>query len=134
MVSAVSVKILLKREISDIASHIHAHSEMVEAMKSIARLNTNLSIEERNLLSVGYKNLIGTRRASWRVVTAIESKEKEQGEPSSVKIQVIDKYRAKIEKELTDICDDVLSLLKDTLIPLVNDDKDIEAKVFYHKM
>ena len=107
---------------------------MVEAMKSIARLNTSLSIEERNLLSVGYKNLIGTRRASWRVVTAIESKEKEQGEPSSVKMQVTDKYRAKIEKELTDICDDVLSLLKDTLIPLVNDDKDIEAKVFYHKM
>ena len=33
-------------------------------------------IEERNLLSVGYKNVIGARRASWRILSSIEDKER----------------------------------------------------------
>ena len=37
-------------------------------MKVVARMPTELSVEERNLLSVAYKNVIGSRRASWRVV------------------------------------------------------------------
>lgn len=48
---------------------------MVNQMKSIASLNSELSIEERNLLSVAYKNVIGARRASWRIVSSIEGKE-----------------------------------------------------------
>ncbi len=37
-------------------------------MKVVARMPTELSVEERNLLSVAYKNVIGSRRASWRVI------------------------------------------------------------------
>ncbi|MEI4867207.1 14-3-3 family protein, partial [Klebsiella pneumoniae] len=48
-------------------------------MKSIASLNSELSIEERNLLSVAYKNVIGARRASWRIVSSIEGKEEAKG-------------------------------------------------------
>lgn len=48
---------------------------MVSQMKSIASLDSELSIEERNLLSVAYKNVIGARRASWRIVSSIEGKE-----------------------------------------------------------
>lgn len=44
-------------------------------MKAIASLDSELSIEERNLLSVAYKNVIGARRASWRIVSSIEGKE-----------------------------------------------------------
>jgi hypothetical protein len=50
-------------------------SQMVSQMKSIASLDSELSIEERNLLSVAYKNVIGARRASWRIVSSIEGKE-----------------------------------------------------------
>lgn len=49
--------------------------QMVSQMKSIASLDSELSIEERNLLSVAYKNVIGARRASWRIVSSIEGKE-----------------------------------------------------------
>ncbi len=48
-------------------------------------------MEERNLLSVAYKNVIGSRRASWRVVSSIEQK----GEPD--KMIIIKEYKAKIE-------------------------------------
>ena len=43
-------------------------------MKEVARQPQDLTVEERNLLSVAYKNVIGSRGASWRVVTSIEQK------------------------------------------------------------
>ena len=49
-------------------------SEMVESMKSVASLDLELTVEERNLLSVAYKNVIGARRASWRIISSIEQK------------------------------------------------------------
>jgi 14-3-3 protein epsilon len=81
-----------------------------------------LSIEERNLLSVAFKNVIGARRASWRIVSSIEQKENR----SEIKT-----YRQKIEKELHDICEGILKLLDESLIPK---DQGGEAKVFYQKM
>lgn len=51
---------------------------MVEAMKTVASRNVSdneLTVEERNLLSVAYKNVIGARRASWRIISSIEQKE-----------------------------------------------------------
>lgn len=48
---------------------------MVEAMKKVASMDVELTVEERNLLSVAYKNVIGARRASWRIISSIEQKE-----------------------------------------------------------
>ncbi|BGP37143.1 hypothetical protein JCM10450v2_001049 [Rhodotorula kratochvilovae] len=105
------------------------YDEMVSQMKSIASLNSELSIEERNLLSVAYKNVIGARRASWRIVSSIEGKEEAKG--NTTQVQAIKTYREKIEKELADICEDILSVLEKHLIPSAESG---ESKVFYHKM
>ncbi|BGP05505.1 hypothetical protein JCM10049v2_001311 [Rhodotorula toruloides] len=105
------------------------YDEMVSQMKSIASLNSELSIEERNLLSVAYKNVIGARRASWRIVSSIEGKEEAKG--NTTQVQAIKAYREKIEKELADICEDILSVLEKHLIPSAESG---ESKVFYHKM
>ena len=80
-----------------------------------------LGVEERNLLSVAYKNVIGSRRASWRVVSSIEQKNEDRAE-------LISSYKAKIEKELEDICADILAIITDTLIPGSSSD---EGKVFW---
>ena len=102
---------------------------MVENMKQVASEDQELSVEERNLLSVAYKNVIGARRASWRIVTSIEQKEESKG--NSTQVDLIKTYRQKIEAELADICEDILKVLDKHLIPSA---KSGESKVFYHKM
>ncbi len=72
-------------------------------------MDVDLTVEERNLLSVAYKNVIGARRASWRIVSSIEQKEESKGHDSQV--VKIKEYRNKIENELYDVCNDILKLL-----------------------
>lgn len=98
-------------------------------MKIVAASNKELSVEERNLLSVAYKNVIGARRASWRIVTSIEQKEETKG--NGVQVTLIKEYRQKIEDELANICEDILEVLEKHLIPSAETG---ESKVFYHKM
>ena len=104
-------------------------TEMVECMKNVASADQELSVEERNLLSVAYKNVIGARRASWRIVTSIEQKEESKGNESQVTL--IKEYRQKIEAELAKICEDILEVLDEHLIKSAQSG---ESKVFYHKM
>jgi 14-3-3 protein epsilon len=108
-----------------LAEQAERFDEMVLDMKAVARQPQELTVEERNLLSVAYKNVIGSRRASWRVVTSIE--QKGEGE----KLVIIKDYKAKIEAELVDICNDILSIIHGALIPNSSSE---EGKVFYYKM
>jgi len=65
-------------------------AEMVNFMKRVADLDIELTVEERNLLSVAYKNVIGARRASWRIISSIEQKEDKS---TSAKTEQIVEYR-----------------------------------------
>eukprot|EP01113_Clastostelium_recurvatum_P008236 TRINITY_DN1386_c0_g1_i1.p1 TRINITY_DN1386_c0_g1~~TRINITY_DN1386_c0_g1_i1.p1 ORF type:complete len:258 (-),score=78.03 TRINITY_DN1386_c0_g1_i1:81-854(-) len=112
-----------------LAEQAERYDEMVEAMKKVANLDVELTVEERNLLSVAYKNVIGARRASWRIISSIEQKEENKGNESHVKR--IKEYRSKVENELTNICNDILSVLDQHLIPSSTTG---ESKVFYYKM
>jgi 14-3-3 protein epsilon len=93
------------------------------------QIGGELTVDERNLLSVAYKNVVGTRRASWRIISSIEQKEESKG--SDQHVGIIKEYRDKIEKELEDVCQDVLNVLDDSLIPKAETG---ESKVFYYKM
>ena len=50
--------------LAKLAEQAERYEEMVENMKTVASSGQELSVEERNLLSVAYKNVIGARRAS----------------------------------------------------------------------
>ena len=60
--------------LAKLAEQAERFDEMVEHMKAVGSMKQELSVEERNLLSVAYKNVIGSRRASWRVISSIEQK------------------------------------------------------------
>ena len=64
--------------------------------------NVQVSAEDRNLLSVAYKNVVGSRRSAWRVISSME--QKKEGEAQGR----IKDYRKSIENELTDICKQVI--------------------------
>uniref|UniRef100_A0A8C9GEK4 Tyrosine 3-monooxygenase/tryptophan 5-monooxygenase activation protein beta n=1 Tax=Pavo cristatus TaxID=9049 RepID=A0A8C9GEK4_PAVCR len=97
-----------------LAEQAERYDDMAAAMKAVTEQGHELSNEERNLLSVAYKNVVGARRSSWRVISSIEQKT----ERNEKKQQMGREYREKIEAELQDICNDVLP----------------ESKVFYLKM
>eukprot|EP00794_Sanderia_malayensis_P014368 gene14368-15866_t len=120
-----------------LAEQAERYDEMVQAMEEVARSDTDLNIEERNLLSVAFKNVIGARRASWRIVSSIEQKEVDKigKDATNPKLEMIQSYRKDIEKELQKICKNILTLLDDHLISSSEKNKnDPESQVFYKKM
>ena len=89
------------------------HKEMKEFMKRVAEeKKTELTVEERNLLSVAYKNLVGSRRSSWVTVFTLESKEKQKAEALRIegkndealkheeRCKYCKEYRGKIEVDI----------------------------------
>ncbi|XP_057950134.1 14-3-3-like protein D [Malania oleifera] len=115
--------------IAKLAEQAERYEEMVDAMKNVAKLDVELTVEERNLLSVGYKNVIGGRRASWRILSSIEQKEESKGNDQNVKR--IKEYRRKVESELSGICSDIMTVIDEHLIPSCSAG---ESTVFYYKM
>ncbi|KAJ2235569.1 Growth-regulating factor 12 [Coemansia sp. RSA 485] len=112
-----------------LAEQAERYDEMVKYMKAVAKLGSDLTVEERNLLSVAYKNVIGSRRASWRIVSSIENKE--QSRDNLAQVERIKGYRAVIESELHEVCDDILAVLKENLLKTAEEP---ESKIFYYKM
>jgi len=96
-----------------LAEQAERYDDMATAMKKVTEMGGELSNEERNLLSVAYKNVVGARRSSWRVISSIEQKT----DGADRKKAMAKEYRETVEKELNDICGDVL----------VSDDEDAEA-------
>ena len=86
---------------------------MLGFMKDVVKLGGDLSEEERNLLSVAYKNSVGSRRSAWRALSSIE--ERQSGDTD--KAQLIGDYKKKVEGELDGFCSDILSLIDDNLVP-----------------
>jgi len=112
-----------------LAEQAERFDEMVQFMKSVAQLeDTNLSIDERNLLSVAYKNAVGNRRSSVRVLSSMQQSQKNKDPERQ---QVIDEYLNKVEKELKDFCLDAIHLLDNHLIKFAGN---AEAAVYFHKM
>ena len=76
-------------------------------------------IEERNLLSVGYKNVIGACRASRRILSSIE--DKERAKSNDAHAASIKSYRAKVEG-LNDICEEILQILEHLIVEQTSDE------------
>ena len=74
---------------------------------------------------MAFKNVIGSRRASWRVIQSIADSETDES-----RTKTLDEYRTVIETEIETICDEILDIING----LVRNSEDTEPKVFYLKM
>eukprot|EP00420_Gonyaulax_spinifera_P007347 CAMPEP_0197945444 /NCGR_PEP_ID=MMETSP1439-20131203/125914_1 /TAXON_ID=66791 /ORGANISM="Gonyaulax spinifera, Strain CCMP409" /LENGTH=316 /DNA_ID=CAMNT_0043568699 /DNA_START=82 /DNA_END=1033 /DNA_ORIENTATION=+ len=111
-----------------LAEQSERFEDMVEYTKRVANMDKELDLDERNLLSVAYKNAVGARRQAWR---AIRSFEQSDVAANPAVLQAISGYRVRVEEELTSKCKEVLGLLANQLVPNATD---VEARVFYLKM
>lgn len=103
---------------------------MVEYVTQFSEIGKEeLTTDERNILSVAFKNVVGTRRAAWRVISLIERKENKKGATqNAAKAKT---YKNMIEMELTQVCQNILNLLNNHLLP---NNHTQEGKVFLEKM
>lgn len=117
-----------------LAEQAERYDDMASAMKEVTKMTKDqqLTTEERNLLSVAYKNIVGAKRSSWRVISSIEQK-------ATDKEEMVKEYRKKIEDELEGVCNEVLELLDNYLVDNAtrtakDSSANAEAAVFFLKM
>jgi len=110
-----------------LAEQAERYDDMIEYTKRVAMMGTELSTEERNLLSVAYKNSVGSRRSAWRVVSRLEQADTPQVQAA----EIIRNYRDKVERELKERCEDAISLIDRSILPNCSPG---ESSIFFTKM
>ncbi|CEO98137.1 14-3-3 domain-containing protein [Plasmodiophora brassicae] len=111
-----------------LAEQVDRYEEMAEMMKMLVCTKRQpLTDEERSIFAVAFKNVSGERRAAWRKVLSIERQELRNAEAAGnetdrkefeQRAAVALDYRTQIESELSLICNEVLALLYNHLVPL----------------
>ena len=113
-----------------LAEQCSRYKEMVQFLEDMVKeRDKDLNSDERNLLSIAYKNSISGGRSAVRTIMAYEAKEKKK--ENSTFLPYITEYKKQVEDELTKLCQGVLKTTDDQLLKKAEDD---EAKVFYIKM
>jgi len=111
-----------------LAEAAERYEDMSKIMRSLVEWTSaqatkaDLTIEERNLMSVAYKNVVGARRTACRALHADEHKDS----------NIAKLFLKQVEGELENWCKDVIDLLQNHL--LKNNTEENEARVFYLKM
>ena len=110
-----------------VADQSERYEDMVEFLEQIIEESSDdVSMDVKNLLSVGFKNLISAQRSAYKTVQAIEQNKKYAEYSSNCA-----EYKEKISGELESNCERVIEIVKSKSLPKASDD---EAKVFYLKM
>jgi 14-3-3 protein epsilon len=92
----------------------------------IKEKGANLTIDERNLLSVAFKNLVSQQRTAIRTIGAIE-----QNQKYAKFAHGMADYKQRIEEELYRNCDEIIGLIRSDVLAKADVD---EAKSFFQKM
>jgi len=109
-----------------VAEQAERYDDMVDFLKPLLKeKGGDFTVEERNLLSVGFKNLIGGKRTAIRTISAIE-----QNPKYSKFGTALGAYKKKIEGELQKNCQDIIDMIKADGMRT----SDPEGKAFFLKM
>lgn len=112
--------------------YCHEITDVVKQIKLIIEhYGARLVIEERNLLSVAYKHITNTLRNSWRIANTLLKWQVERSLQRTNHLLLIRRECETIERELSKVCKDIVSLLDQQLFPAAEKG---EEQVFYSKM
>lgn len=119
-------------DMAKLAEQAERYDDMVKYMTELTEKNPLLTDEQRNLLSVAFKNVVGARRSAWRITSSMETRYMEKEDKAQVDLAIA--YRKEIEKELEERCNEVLKIIDNSLLPNVENNGEGEGEVFYLKM
>lgn len=109
--------------------HAERYDDMVKEMTLLIKSSNKqepLDEDERNLLSVAFKNVVGSRRTSWRVINVKLAEDLKENQK-----KVCQDMKLRVESELKGLCNEVLDLLNEHLIP---NPENVQANIFFLKM
>jgi len=110
-----------------VAEQSERFRDMVDFLKPVIKeKGPALTQDERNLLSVAFKNLVSQQRTAIRTIAAIEQNPKYTKFGGSM-----GDYKKKIEEELYRNCDDIISVIRNDVLTKASDD---ESRAFFLKM
>eukprot|EP00316_Scyphosphaera_apsteinii_P002257 CAMPEP_0119320198 /NCGR_PEP_ID=MMETSP1333-20130426/51826_1 /TAXON_ID=418940 /ORGANISM="Scyphosphaera apsteinii, Strain RCC1455" /LENGTH=304 /DNA_ID=CAMNT_0007326863 /DNA_START=18 /DNA_END=929 /DNA_ORIENTATION=- len=97
------------------AEQSERYDEMLLLMHRLIEIcGTPLTLEERNLYSMAYRNEHGSRRASLRILQNLLQNECTK-QPN--RVHLIERYRRRVLDEFSAICNRQLTVLRDVLLP-----------------
>lgn len=112
------------------------YEDMAKVMKGLCYSYDELTVDERNLLSCAYKNVIGSRRSSWKILRealeATETKPNQKVTNQLYNSSIVNSLLSAVELELNNHCSDIIEILTSRLIPSAATNG--ESRVFYYKM
>jgi 14-3-3 protein epsilon len=114
---------------AQVLDQTNRYSEMVDLMKRVVALNPVLSVNERNLLAVAYKNRLNIHRNGLRIMSAIG--QHDDGTVTSWRVAQVAAVRSKVIDELNTLCLDFVNMIEQTLLPVTRDD---ESRMFFEKL
>ncbi|KAF8655251.1 hypothetical protein AX16_003154 [Volvariella volvacea WC 439] len=118
--------------VADLASEADRYEDAVAQLKSIINdFGGRLTVDERSLLSIAYKNITNKHRNSWRIIDNLEKVYSSRSSAQQRDLALMRRQRDRIENELTDVCKDIVALLDKQLLPAATSG---EETVFYAKM
>lgn len=112
-----------------VAERAERFDEMADFMEQRILKGMPLNPEERDMFSAAFKNALSERRHAVRVAVGVAMQEEQEGNATNSNLAA--GYRTKVEAELQVICNRVLQLLANNLVP---GSQPGEEKTFYLKM
>ena len=110
-----------------VAEQAERFEDMVTYLAAVLdQKGADVSADERNLLSVAFKNLISSKRAACRTIAAIE-----QNPKYSQFSNALAQYKTTIEEQLIADCEKVVNMIQDKVLAK---EAGGEAKAFFVKM
>ena len=110
-----------------VAEQSERFRDMVDFLKPVLKdKGASLSNDERNLLSVAFKNLVSQQRTAIRTISAIEQNAKYEKFKTAM-----ENYKTKIENELYANCEEIIKLIRTEVLAK---DATPESKAFFLKM
>lgn len=110
-----------------VAEQSERFRDMVDFLKPvISEKGSTLTNDERNLLSVAFKNLVSQQRTGIRTIAAIE-----QNQKYAKFAEALISYKERIEQELYKNCEEIISVIKNDVL---TKGPESEPRAFFLKM